>query len=331
MYPIPIFEIFGRPVYLYGICIAVGIIACLIVFFLYTNKAGIRRSVQDFAFYVAIIAIVGGFGAAWFFQVIFTWIGTGVLDWGNTAITAMGGFVGGAIFFIAAYFGIGHLYFKGKNKGIHIQDFNIILRVAPCCITVAHAFGRIGCLMSGCCHGAFLGTEYVVGGIWMQGTVDHIHKWGYYVPTQLYESLLLFVLFAVLSIMFFKRSNITHAVYLIVYGVWRFIIEFVRTDNRGGPFLGLQPSQWMSILFVLGGIAIIIIFAVKKIPFLVKPYEKTETVFETAGETDDLPAENNPVVEPEKEKEKDNNNEKTEIDSPETKDVTNENKNEDKE
>ena len=283
MVPTELFKLFGRPVYLYGIFIAVGIIVCMVVFFLYTAKANMRREVQDFAFYIAILAIIGGFAAAWFFQVMYNWIETGVLNWGSTAITAMGGFIGGAVFFVAFYFGIGALVFKGEKKNYHKEDFNTILRVAPICITIAHAFGRLGCLMAGCCHGAYLGTEYVVGGIWMKCDSN---GWGFYVPTQLYESLFLFVLFAVLSIMYFKRSNITHVVYLAGYGIWRFVIEFFRTDARGFTFLGLAPSQWQSFVFIAGAIAILIIFFVKKIPFKVEIKEREQVVKEkTTPET----------------------------------------------
>lgn len=87
----------------------------------------------------------------------------------------MGGFITGAAVFIGAYFGIGHFYFsKGELKGAHVKEFNTIVQVAPICITIAHAIGRIGCLMAGCCHGAEVSGPGQ-GGLWMNG--------GYYIPT----------------------------------------------------------------------------------------------------------------------------------------------------
>ncbi len=286
MLPNPLFYVFDKPIYAYGICIAVGILACFFVFYFYTKKAKMNTSVQDFCFIVAIIAIAVGFLAAKLFQAVYNWIGTGRFDFANAGITAMGGFIGGALAFIGAYYGIGHFYFRGKKKGIHKKEFNKILLVAPLCILIAHAFGRIGCLMSGCCHGAYLGSDYVAGGIYMHGTVDGVGRWGYYVPTQLYEALFLFLAFGVLSLMFFKRYNIIMSLYLISYGIWRIIIEIFRTDARGAIVLGLAPSQWVSILFILGGIALIVIYY-----FMQKPLKlNTEYMERTVTETEDVVA-----------------------------------------
>ena len=108
--------------------------------------------------------------------------------------------------------------------------------------------------------------------------------WGYYVPTQLYESIFLFALFGVLSYLYFHRSNITMQVYLIAYGVWRIIIEFFRTDSRGAFVLGLAPSQWQSIIFIVGGVAMLIVYKCLKIPFMLPKEEKV--VEESTGNTD---------------------------------------------
>lgn len=265
MYNKPLFSIFGNEVYLYGIFIGIGIIACLGLFFYCTKKKNMPEKVQDFTFIVVIVAIIIGFLFAKVYQAVYNWIETGKFDFYGAGITAMGGFIGGAGAFLLVYFFVGNLYFKGKQTGLHKKEFNKTFLVAPICITTAHAFGRIGCLMAGCCHGTYLGTNYVFGGIYM---APNDGAAGYYVPTQLYEALFLFILTVVMLIMFFKRSNITMAVYLISYGVWRIIIEFFRTDKRGAIILGLAPSQWQSIIFILGGIALLLVYYFKKIPFV---------------------------------------------------------------
>ena len=49
-------------------------------------------------------------------------------------------------------------------------------------------------------------------------------------------------------------KNITEK-YLIVYGVFRFFLEFIRGDDRGAsPFGFLTPSQLMSIIMIAGGV-----------------------------------------------------------------------------
>ena len=218
MVPEPIFYIFGRGIYLYGILIALGLLGCFFVFSYYTKKKNMPSVVQNFVFVVALVAILGGFLVAKLYQAIYDWIEnpSAGFDFAGAGFTAMGGFIGGAVIFVAIYFGIGHLIFKNEKKGLHIKEFNKILLVAPICIVIAHAFGRLGCLMSGCCHGALLSTtEYVAGGIWMRAS--DTGRWGFYVPTQLYEALFLFALFAVLTLLYFKRSNIIMQIYLIAY------------------------------------------------------------------------------------------------------------------
>ena len=272
--PILTFTLFGKSfsIYMYGICIAAGIIACMAVFYVYTKKKNMDRDLQDFIFVVAIISIAAGFLFAKLFQAFYNYIETGNFNFYKAGITVMGGVLGGAAVFLAVYFGFGKLFFKGKKKGIHFKEFNKVFCVAPCCITIAHAFGRIGCLMAGCCHGKYLGTEYVVGGIWMK----HGGVSGYYVPTQLYEAIFLFALFAVLTILYYKDFNIIMHVYLIAYGIWRIFIEFFRDDARGAEVLGLYPSQWTSILFIIIGVGLFVFYIAKKIPMRNKYQENNK-------------------------------------------------------
>jgi len=276
MLPTPLFEIFNSKVYMYGFCIATGLICCLIAFYILTSKKGMPAKVQDYIFFVLIGGLASGFFFAMFFQAVYNWIDGKPFNLFGAGLTVMGGLIGGASMFLLLYFLIGKFYFKGKDKGLHIKHFNTLIRVAPICICIAHGFGRIGCLMSGCCHGQYLGQEYVFGGIWMRGTINKIKTWGYFVPTQLYEALFLFALATVLIILLFKRSNVNMSIYLISYGVWRFIIEYFRADERGELMPGLTPSQWQSILFILGGALLIIIFIVKKWPLFFSKENRQE-------------------------------------------------------
>ncbi len=275
MLPNTLFTLFGSEVKMYGVCFAVGILSCLLVLYLYTKKTGMPTKLQDFIFFVGIFAIAFGILSAMLFQALYNYIATGVFNF-YSGLTVMGGLIGGAGMFLLFYFLVGHFYFKGKDKGMHIKHLNNLLGVAPCCITLAHGFGRIGCLMAGCCHGEYLGSDYTFGGIFMQGTTN---GWGYYVPTQLYEALFLFLLFGVLSFFYFKRANIVMSLYLVAYAIWRIVIEFFRADARGELIPGtLSPSQWQSIVFVLIAIAILIVYLVKKIPLFPKKedLEKSE-------------------------------------------------------
>ncbi len=259
----PIFELFGRGVYPYGVWIAIGILACFFVLFFYTKKKGVPSDVQDYVFFIAIAAIAVGFFFAHVFQVFYIWLETGVFNFYKGGITVMGGLVGGAVAFIGLYFGLGKLFFKNNRAGLYKKYFNEVLLIAPICIVIAHAFGRIGCMCAGCCYGAE--TDSFIG-IYNHGAVR--------VPVQLFEAGFLFILFGVLSVLYFKKCTNTMSLYLISYAIWRFIIEFFREDARGGAYtLNLAPSQWMSVIFIVIGVALIIFYKYKKIPFFKKEKE----------------------------------------------------------
>ncbi len=278
MFPDPIFEIAGRGIYLYGVCIAIGLLCCLIAFFSLSKKMGMPNAVQDYVFFILIGGLASGFFFAMLFQAFYNWIAGKGFDLFGGGLTVMGGLVGGVGMFLLLYFLIGKFYFRNEKKGWHVKFFNILYRVAPICIVIAHGFGRLGCLSSGCCHGQYLGRNYVFGGIWMYGTVDNVRLWGYYVPTQLYEALFLFTLAVIMTILLFKRCNINMSIYVIAYGVWRFVIEYFRSDYRGALVPGLTPSQWMSIAFVLVGGVLIVLHVWKKWPIFLKNKEKDTTV-----------------------------------------------------
>lgn len=285
MHPQPLFSftLFGKEFSIvpYGIMTALGLIACIIVYYVYTKKKKMPVEVQDFSFFVIILSIVIGYLFAKLYQALYDFLDTGIWDFYGAGITVMGGLIGGALTFLCAYFGVGKYYFKGKKKDLHKKEFEKIFCVAPICITIAHAFGRIGCLMAGCCHG-----ELVSKTDWVFGTVPRYNYSsatkvvtfsGYYTAVQLYEALFLFALFAILSVLFFKKcKRLTMPVYLISYGIWRIVIEFFRTDSRGFTFLGLYPSQWQSMIFIIIGIGVICYFLIRKIPMVSSEEESNE-------------------------------------------------------
>ncbi len=271
-YPILSFTLFGKQlgIHLYGVFIAIGIVGCLIVLYLYTGKKGMPTKLQDFIFFVALVAIALGFLFAKFFQAVYNWLANPKLgfNFANAGITAMGGIIGGAGTFLLVYFLVGKFYFNGKDKNLHIKQFNSLLGVAPCCITFAHACGRIGCLMAGCCHGYKMSDSYVFGSVvrYIYNKDTGVTKLaGYYMPVQLYEAIFLFALFALLSVLYFKHVNINFPVYLVGYAIFRFVIEFFRTDDRGS-FSSLSPSQWQSFVFIVIAVIYVAIYLWRKIP-----------------------------------------------------------------
>ena len=68
------------------------------------------------------------------------------------------------------------------------------------------------------------------------------------------------MLFAV-SVYLILKKDFKHnlSLYLIAYGVFRFLIEYVRGDDRGELVGFVSPSQFWSIFMAVAGVAIIFV------------------------------------------------------------------------
>ena len=241
MYPHKILGLF----YLYGLMIAIGILACFAVLTICGKKFKIQEKFVDFVYFNAIVAIALGFGAAALFQATYNYIDNPAAGFDlKGGITFIGGLIGGIISFLTGY-----AIFRKRYKA-RVTD---ILSIAPCCILIAHAFGRIGCFFAGCCHGPETDAWY---GIYMYAS--SFGKYAKVVPTHLFEAIFLFALFAICFILLWKKHfRYNLSVYLIAYGVFRFCLEFLRADDRGSFIPGVSPSQFWSILMVVSGIGLI--------------------------------------------------------------------------
>jgi phosphatidylglycerol:prolipoprotein diacylglycerol transferase len=125
-------------------------------------------------------------------------------------------------------------------------------------LALGHAIGRVGCFAAGCCWGKptahFWGITFnnpVAAEL--VGTPLHQALQ----PTQLFESAVELANFFLLTWML-KRKKFDGQVFgafLMLYGVARFFLEFLRDDpGRGEVFDGLMSgTQLISICLVIGG------------------------------------------------------------------------------
>lgn len=263
MCPDPLF-FDGSNIHMYGVMIAVGILCCFLVLFFFGKIKGVNSSFIDFVFYNGIASIAIGFLSAAIFQGVYNYIDNPELGFSlKNGITFIGGLIGGVATFLIIY-----LIFRKKVKG-SLMD---IISIAPCCILIAHAFGRLGCFFAGCCYGketnSFLGIKF-------PGMDTAVH------PTMLYESIFLFILFGICFFLLYKYNTKQNlSIYLIAYGIFRFLIEYLRADERGNFIPGISPSQFWSIVMVLAGIALFIF-----VHYLTK--KKTEQLPQNEQSSDD--------------------------------------------
>lgn len=128
-----------------------------------------------------------------------------------------------------------------------------LLEVFDLCIpfvALAQSVGRIGCFFNGCCHG----KESLQFGMYFPAIEKIV------IPTQIYSSLYLLVLFVFLRILQeinlkaeAYKPGLVFLNYLIFYSAGRFIIEFFRGDNPV-VFAGLTLFQIIAGLVFLGAI-----------------------------------------------------------------------------
>lgn len=243
MYPYPLF--WGLDLYI--IFIFIGIITALtITKFLFSN-AKIDITSQRVYFNFIGISIITGFLGAISFQDIYHLLATGEIKI-FSGLTFLGGLVSGCLTFLL-------LYIFNKNPKIK-ECKNEVLNILPLGIIIAHCFGRIGCFLVGCCYGKPTNNSF--GVIFHEASMAYAtygHKRLY--PTQLFEAVFLLILFVVLFILYIKKYRYVLETYLISYGIFRFINEFFRGDDREGIKNFISPSQFISILIIITGIILI--------------------------------------------------------------------------
>jgi phosphatidylglycerol:prolipoprotein diacylglycerol transferase len=235
MYPV-LFTVFGLPVYTYGFLMAIALLCSIQFSIFYAKKLGIsEEKVQDLAIVVVLTAL---FSARltyvvqnWHFYEANMWKVFAVWEGG---LVFFGGFLGGV------FGGVLYWYWKGENV-LQMGD------IAFNSISLGQAIGRLGCFFYGCCYGIAIpeNSPLFFLGVKFPGHTVFRH------PTQLYSSaanLLIFLMLLYIR----KKTRINGMVivsYFYIYGLFRFLIEIIRDDERG-HILGitsLSTSQTIAI------------------------------------------------------------------------------------
>lgn len=222
----------------YGLMIGIGILACI---WLASFRAKKKDMSPEAVLDIAIYGVLFGFVGAKLLYVIVEF-----KDFIRDPMSVLGseGFVvyGGIIFGVLA----GIIYCRIKKLKF-MEYFDL---AAPS-IAIAQGFGRIGCFLAGCCYGrrtdAWYGVVFPESALAPSGVK--------LIPTQLISSIGDFAIMAVLLLYSKKAKHPgdVGALYMLLYGVGRFFIEYLRNDDRGAIGV-LSTSQMISIVIVVGGI-----------------------------------------------------------------------------
>lgn len=175
--------------------------------------------------------------------------------------------------FIATFVNIfgGSVYYGGLIGGlaagfIYVKRAKMPVDIATDCAAVSiplfHSISRIGCFLGGCCYG----VEWEHGITFTNALVEQANGVPR-VPVQLFEAGYELLLFALIFILINKTARFKGrmlAVYLLLYAVGRFILEFWRGDDYRGHLLGLSTSQLIAIPMFVGSSVFLILKSSKK-------------------------------------------------------------------
>ena len=231
-----LFSIGPFTVYSYGFLVALAFLTVTLLVVRRAEKIGLERnSVLDLMLAVLIGGAIGGR----LLFVILNWkdfmgepLRMFMINEGGMAFhgSLIGGFIGGAVIV--------------KLKKLPFwRTADLVSMYAP----LGHAIGRIGCFLNGCCYGAVTDSRF---GVIFPG--DAARR----IPAQLYSSFCLVLLFIALRLMAGEKhfAGFIFSMYIMLYSVYRFFIEFLRDDNPA-IFLNLTLSQVISVaLFGIGAV-----------------------------------------------------------------------------
>jgi phosphatidylglycerol:prolipoprotein diacylglycerol transferase len=144
---------------------------------------------------------------------------------------------------------IAALVYCRKKKLSFLKYFDLIIPS----VAVAQGFGRIGCFLAGCCYGCE--TNLPIGIVFNNSAIapNGVSLF----PSQLFSSAGDFLIALILILYARKDRSVGKmgGLYLILYSVGRFAIEFFRSDYRGSVGF-LSTSQFIAIFILIAGILI---------------------------------------------------------------------------
>ena len=218
----------------YALFAVIGFFCMMVMIYFRSEKQGILFS--DLLFLYLLLVCGAGCGSKILFILTKVPEMVKVVSWKHVIhIIVTSGFV-----FYGGLFGaiIGSYIFSKLKK----MSFLAISNMITPSFAVFHIWGRIGCFFAGCCYG-----KVESWGIPLKSEPNVLR-----IPVQLFESIGIFVILCILLIYEYRMGTRVALLilYLQLYAILRFFLEFFRGDINRGIWFGLSTSQWIS-LFIL--------------------------------------------------------------------------------
>jgi len=260
-------ELAGHPIYWYGVMVALGFLAGYAVMYWRAGRLTFpRERLSD----LVMAAMIGGVGGARLWFVVMHWDIYGqdlarIVRIDEGGLVFYGGFLGAALAMV---------WWSRLFK----LSVSTVADMAAVGLPLGHAFGRVGCLLNGCCFGKPTSMPFGVAyerqmfpGVWEmqldQGLIsperlpelmDAATMRLYALPVMPVQALLGLGNLLVAGILLgvaphWRQPGRLFALFMVLYPVNRFIWEFWRGDYATRP-LGLTPAQWVSLVILPVGL-----------------------------------------------------------------------------
>ena len=292
MHPIA-FYIGSFAVHWYGIFIGIGF---LVSFRLLLSLKKYANLTTDQIYNISMIALFAGVFGARAFYVAQNWSqfsGRGlwaILNVHEGGLVFYGGFIAGFIAecvyakwpAICRKLGLKEKKPAEGEEPRKCISILALLDILGPAMALAHAFGRISCFMQGCCFGKPAPSWFPLA-VQFPPASPAAHRYPSLItggsepvfPVQLFESAGNVLMCAILLFLLRKRkyTGTIGGIYLVLYGVMRFLLEFMRGDHTDS-ILGLTPSQFIAVAIAIPCGIVVFLTAVK----LGRKNEKKRTV-----------------------------------------------------
>ncbi len=228
-------------IYLYGLMMGIGFISAYFVSDYRAKKKGLDTDVLFGIFWCSVVGGLVGARVLYYIVELPSIIKNPSILWDfEFGYVVYGGIIGGVL--------VSYIYCK-KKKVHFMEYFDLVMPQ----VALAQGFGRIGCFLAGCCYGRE--TKLPIGIVFENSKIAP--NGVKLMPTQLLSSAGDF-LFAFLLMAYARKKRKdgkVAALYLFLYSIGRFLIEFLRNDYRGSIGF-LSTSQIISVFIFLLGIFI---------------------------------------------------------------------------
>ncbi|QSH41492.1 prolipoprotein diacylglyceryl transferase [Lentisphaerota bacterium ZTH] len=246
----PIFlELGSLTIRWYGVMVAIGFLLATLV--LNLNKKYAKMNSDQVTTLVFLSVVFGIIGARVFYVIEF-WPSFKGKFWEIFRVDH-GGLVFYGGFFLAMVAIIGYCW-KEKLNMLRVMD------ICSPALAVGHAFGRIGCFLNGCCYGK--PTQSFLGVIYPENAPAYLKYAGLPVhPVQLYETAANLILASILFVLIRKtKRGVVMSLYIMSYGIIRFVDEFFRGDHDSLTWGLFTPAQVIGLFLIPIGIILLIYF-----------------------------------------------------------------------